>query len=46
MLRVLELLKTHLKTRQQSQRELEGKVTLDFVLEKTENAIARGANEL
>ncbi len=44
--RTLELLVSHLKGRQKCNKELEGKISVEFVIEKTENAISRGANEL
>ncbi|XP_035714351.1 protein unc-13 homolog 4B isoform X3 [Folsomia candida] len=46
MLQTLEMLVSHLKTRQKSNKDLEGKISVEFVIEKTENAISRGANEL
>lgn len=46
MLKTLELLKNYLKEKPRAATDIESKVTLDFILEKTENAISRGANEL
>lgn len=37
---------SHLKGRIKTNKELEGKISVEFVREKTENAISRGANEL
>lgn len=45
-IRTLELLKTYLTERPSSGAEGDSKVTIDFLMEKTENAISRGANEL
>lgn len=45
-LRTLELVKTHLVGKPKSASDVDSKVTVDFIIQKTENAISRGANEL
>jgi hypothetical protein len=44
--RTLGLFKDHLSNRKKSNPELESKVTVELIVDKLENAISRGANEL
>lgn len=42
----MELLKSFLADKPKSATDIDSKVTMDFIMEKTENAISRGANDL